>query len=122
RSYAVRSIGFARAQVLFRHARTSLRVHAGGKVRVVADGRIVIGDRVFFLAGMEPTELVCASGAELVIGDRTGFNYGVSIQCTRNIRIGKDCKFGSRVVVRDSSASSAGAVVIEDSVWLAYGV
>jgi acetyltransferase-like isoleucine patch superfamily enzyme len=90
-----RALRVARALFLFRKARVGALVAAGGHVRVVADGALKLGDHVNFFPGMLPTQLLCHEGAHLDIGDDTGFNYGVVIDCHESIRIGKACMFAS---------------------------
>ncbi len=116
-----RGLGIVRAHILFRGAEIGHRVNATGRVRVVADGRISIGDHVQFSGGMIPSHIVCRSGGELVIGAYTGFNYGVEIDCRQSIRIGRRCLFGSMVCLRDSEMGRTGPIVIEDDVWVAHG-
>lgn len=117
-----RVLGVLRASLLFRGCERGELVNALGFVRVVADGKVSVGDRVQFAGGMIPTELVCAKGGELLIGARCLLNYGVSVQATRSIRIGARCMFGSMTRIRDSDAGGASPIVIGDDVWLAYGV
>lgn len=115
----LRALGVLRAAVLFRGCDRGEMVNALGFVRVVAEGRLSVGERVQFAGGMIPTELVCAEGGELIIGARCVVNYGVSVRATRSIRIGARCMFASMTRIRDASAAP---VVIGDDVWLAYGV
>jgi len=116
-----RAMGVARASLLFRQVEHGVRVNATGYVRVVARGRIQLGDQVQFFGGMVPTRVVCEVGGELRIDSLSGFNYGVSIECAQRIHIGKRCMFGSMSSVRDRSEDRSGPVVIEDDVWVAHG-
>jgi maltose O-acetyltransferase len=115
-----RAVRVARALILFRRARLGSLVSAGD-VRVVADGKIEIGDHVNFFTGMFPSQLHCHDGGHLAIGDDTMFNYGVVIDCHESIRIGKSCMVASMVCVRDQNGRTRGPVVIEDHAWVAYG-
>lgn len=116
-----RALGVLRAAVLFRSCETGELVNASGRVRVVAGGRIVLGDRVQLAGGMIPTELVARPGGELRIGERSFLNYGVSIEATRSVVIGDRCMFGSMSCVRDADATGVRGVVIGDDVWVAHG-
>ncbi|HSQ62346.1 MAG TPA: acyltransferase [Polyangiaceae bacterium] len=117
-----RGVGIVRAHALFRHAELGRRVNATGYLRVLAAGRISLGDHVQFAGGMIPSQVMCHHGAELVIDEWCGFNYGVVIDCQHAIRIGKRCMFGSMTTLRDSDPRRSGAIVIEDDVWVAHGV
>jgi maltose O-acetyltransferase len=116
-----RAFAVLRAQVILRGCALGTRVAAFGPVRVRARGEIAIGSKVFFLKGMIPAELSCEAGARLSIGAGTAFNYGVSIEATRQISIGTDCMFGSMVRVSDAGAHGAAPVTIGNNVWLAHG-
>lgn len=116
-----RGAGALRAAVVFRGCVRGRRVNAGGPVRVVAEGRISLGDRVQFAGGIIPTELVARAGAELVVGEACNFNYGVSLDATARVRIGARCLFGSMVRVRDAAGTRVAPVEIGDDVWLAHG-
>jgi acetyltransferase-like isoleucine patch superfamily enzyme len=116
-----RGVGVLRAAILLRRCECGVLVNALGPVRVVADGRILLGDRVQLAGGMIPTELVCHAGSELIVGSHTLFSYGVSVEASRSVRIGTRCMFGSMVRIRDASEDGAAPVVIGDDVWLAHG-
>jgi maltose O-acetyltransferase len=116
-----RIAGLLRAQIRFCGAQAGSRVHVGGRLRLRNKGDLRVGDRSFFLDGIVPVELVCARGAELIIGESTGFNYGASVQASRSIRIGNHCLIGSMVRIRDDDGFLAAPVRIGDNVWLAHG-
>jgi maltose O-acetyltransferase len=116
-----RTIGRLRARWLFRRCQVGERVSVQGKVRVVADGRVLIGDRVQFWEGIIATEIVCAPGAELSIGALTLFNYGTSVRAARSVQIGARCMFGSMVIVRDEAHGRVAPVTIGEDVWVAHG-
>jgi maltose O-acetyltransferase len=116
-----RGVGNLRAHVLFRGAELGKRVGATGYVRVVADGRMSIGDHVQFSGGMIPAEILCSRGAELVLGPYCGLNYGVVIDSRESIRIGARCLFGSMSCLRDSDVKKRAPIVLEDDVWIAHG-
>ena len=113
--------GLLRARMVFRGARVGWRVHVGGPVLVRNQGRLEIGDRTFFVGGLVPTELVCEEGAEILVGARTAFSYGVSIHARTSIHIGDRSLFGAMVRVRDDDGFRKGPVRIGDDVWIAHG-
>jgi maltose O-acetyltransferase len=115
------TVALARARVLFRACTRGRRVRAFGPVRVVPDGRITLGDFVFFLGGMVPSEIVCHAGAEITIGEGSGFGYGVSIEARRQVRVGKRCVFGAMVRLGDTVGGTSSPIVIEDDVRIAHG-
>lgn len=116
-----RALGVMRARILFRKCEYGALVNAQGHVRVLADGRLRLGDRVQLSGGMFPTELLCRAGAELSIGARTLLSYGVSVDASRCVRIGERCMFGSMVRIRDTNEQGGAPVHIGDDVWVAHG-
>ena len=109
-------------------AKWSLRGYGVGRsVRVrrslILDirGELRIGDRVSFVGKVLPTSLTVHRGGALLVGDDTVFNYGVSVESTSRVTIGRRCLFGSFVRIADRDAESAGPVVIGDDVWVAHG-
>jgi acetyltransferase-like isoleucine patch superfamily enzyme len=115
-----RVIGWMRAAALFRRSQLGARVCATGKVSVLGAEGITLGHRVTFFGGMIASELACAPGATLEIGDECGFNYGVSIAAHQSIRIGRRCMFASFVRVSDAGRAGVQPVEIGDDVWLAH--
>lgn len=116
-----RGVGVVRAKVVFRDCTLGVRVSARGRLRIVADGDVRVGDRVTFASGMFGSELVCGQGGEVVIGPSCVFNGGVSIRARRSVRIGKGCIIASLVNIRDHDADRIAPVVIGDDVWIAHG-
>lgn len=110
-----------RALALFRKCSNSEHIHAYGPVGVVAGGAVSVGARAFFLGGMIPTQLSCAPGARLTIGEDSGFNYGTSIEAHRAIDIGKRCMVASMVSICDEVSGVAAPIVVGDDVWIAHG-
>ena len=119
-----------RARWVFRHA-THLGplVRLEGRARVVAAGRLSLGERVRMVGHVVPIELAVEHGAELVIGDRTFVNYGVSIGAARSITIGAACNLGPYVNIVDTDyhgleperrqdRPTPDPVRIGDNVWL----
>ncbi|OUN99901.1 acyltransferase [Bacteroides clarus] len=67
-------------------------------------------------------------GAKLEIGEKCGFS-GTVIGCAQSIKIGKNVRCGANTMITDSDwhnddyrSSSDRPIVIEDNVWLGYGV
>jgi len=110
-----------RARVVFRGAQAGWRVHVGGPLLVRNQGRLEIGDRTFFLGGPVPTELLCEEGAEVLVGARAAFSYGVSIHARTLIHVGDRSLFGAMVRVRDHDGRRVAPVRIGDDVWIAHG-
>lgn len=95
--------------------------------RIDNQGFISIGAHTLLRSVNVPVELATAPGARLVIGDDCSINYGVSIGCTKDIRIGARCRLGPYVMVVDSAFHElhdrskrppSQPVVIEDDVWI----
>jgi len=120
-SRASRVPGWLRARWTLAGAHLGGFVHLDGRLRVRGPRGISLGQRVFFLDGPVPSELVCRPGAELSIGGGTGLNYGTSIRATRSVRIGASCLVGSMVLIRDDDGFRTAPVVIGDEVWIAHG-
>src|SRR3954464_70932 len=119
---AGRAAGFVRARWIFKDCDLGARVWAGGRVHVEALGSLRIGERVQIMGGIVSGELVCGKGAELVIGPRCIFNYGVSIEATRSVRVGARTQIGAMTRIRDGDGRSTAPVVIGEDVWLAHGI
>ncbi len=115
------TIALARARFLFRGCHLGRRVRAFGPVRVVAHGRIALDDFAFFLRGMIPSEIVCHEGAEIVVGERSGFNYGVSLEARARLTLGKRCLVAAMVRIGDTRGGKSAPITIGDDVWIAHG-
>jgi acetyltransferase-like isoleucine patch superfamily enzyme/acyl carrier protein len=112
---------FARARLELRGTQRGARVRCYGRLLVPQRQGIEVGQRSIFLGGAIPTELDCSDGAELVIGERTLFNYGASVTARRSVRIGARCMIASLVHIRDDDGRRLDPVVIGDDVWIAHG-
>jgi len=116
-----RGAGIVRARIQLRGCNLGSRVNVLGGVRVVAEGRIEIGDQVQFWEGTIPQELICGENARLSIGARSVFNYGVSLRTRSTITIGERCMFGSLVMMHDSCRAKTAPIVVGNDVWIAHG-
>jgi maltose O-acetyltransferase len=112
---------FGRARFQLRGAHQGAHVRSYGRLVVPQRVGIHVGERSTFLGGPIATELRCRVGANLVVGSRSVFNYGVSIIAERDVRIGAECMIASLVTVRDDDGRRSAPVVIGDNVWIAYG-
>ncbi len=110
-----RGLGVLRARYVFHGCTLGMRVSARGRVLVVADGDVAIGDRVQFVKGMLASEIVCAPRAELFIGPACVLNYGVSIHALRSVRIGARCLIASRSSTRRARSSSRARTTLTPS-------
>jgi acetyltransferase-like isoleucine patch superfamily enzyme len=113
--------GLLRARFVLRSARLGSRVHVGGRLHVDNRGAVGIGDRVCFVGGIIPGELVCDPGAEMSIGADCIFNYGASLRASVGIRVGDRCLVGSMARIRDDDGATVAPVRIGDDVWIAHG-
>lgn len=112
---------------LRRVTRLGANVRVRGRVFVQNDGRILVAERVHFVATTVPTELVAFTGGELTLGPRTFVNYGCSFAATERVSIGADCLFGPYVNITDNDfhdltdrtrQPEPQPVTIGDSVWI----
>jgi len=95
--------------------------------KVLIDGDIRLGERVRIRGSHVPVELAASPGAQVIVGDRTFINSGVSIGAQERVEIGANCAIGNYTLIMDSDFHSvadhtqpgiAQPVVIEDDVWL----
>ena len=59
-----------------------------GRPIVDNQGRIELGSRVRLMSEFAPVELRTAPSGRLVIGERTGINYGTSFHVVDSVQIG----------------------------------
>ena len=86
--------------------------------------------RTRFLCEFAPVELRTAPGGRLVIGERTGINYGTSFHAVESITVGRNVDFGPHCIISDADTGSVdhpdraavAPVVIGDGAWLASRV
>src|SRR5262245_44778863 len=62
-------------------------------------GRIELGSRVRLMSEFAPVELRTAPSGRLVIGERTGINYGTSFHVVDSVQIGANVDFGPHCIV-----------------------
>jgi maltose O-acetyltransferase len=111
----------ARAHVELRGTRRGAGVRCYGKLDVTRRPGISVGDKVIFLGGPIPTSLRCEPGAELVVGDRSIWNYGALVVARRSVRVGANCMIASHVYITDDDGRRSGPVTIGDGTWIAHG-
>jgi len=121
RELAARLAGLLRARWRLSGCSRGARVWLGGRVRIEARGDLRVGERVQLMGGIIPSELLCAAGAELILGARCLLNYGVSIDAVSSVRIGARTQIGSMARIRDSDGRAVAPVVIGEGVWIAHG-
>ena len=113
-------VALARGAIVLRNCKRSGRVYAYGPVRVKNEGTIRLGNRVGFVRGMIPSELICHPGAEIRIGEGTNFNHA-AIEAHESITIGERCMVAPMVRLADRSEGASGPLSIGDDVWIAHG-
>jgi maltose O-acetyltransferase len=74
-----------------------------GRPRIENEGFIRIGDDTLLRSIIVPIELGCGPGARLEIGNECSLNYGVSLGCTKAIRIGDRCRLGPYTMIIDTT-------------------
>src|SRR5262249_43712904 len=73
-----------------------------GRLRVVNQGRLIVGNQVLFHAATALTELVVLKDAELRIGHGVFLNYGAEICARERIEIGDECRIGTHCIIMDN--------------------
>jgi acetyltransferase-like isoleucine patch superfamily enzyme len=113
-----------------RHATAVGRyVKLAGRLRVVNQGRLVVGNQVLFHAQVATTELAVLPGGELSIGDGTFINYGAEISAKSKVIIGEECRIGTHCIIMDNDfhyielarrdqSPPGEPVIIEPHVWI----
>jgi acetyltransferase-like isoleucine patch superfamily enzyme len=82
-------------------------------------GRIVIGQRVSFVGGLEPIELTGSPGTTLTVGAYTVINYGTRILSNGgDVSVGARCLLGSDIGILGAPGCSTR---VGDGVWIAHG-
>jgi maltose O-acetyltransferase len=100
-----------------------------GRLRVVNQGRLIVGNRVQFHAHVAASELVVLPGAELRIEDGAFINYGAEICAKTQIVLGEECLIGTHCIIMDNDfhhveldrrdeSPPGEPVIIESRVWI----
>lgn len=98
-----------------------------GRAYISNEGYIAIGERVQFLSKFVPSIFTVFPGGRLEIGDRTSINHGADFAATGLIKIGRDCRIGTYVIILDndfheledrSRRPEPKPVIIDDEVWV----
>ncbi|HEV2404018.1 MAG TPA: acyltransferase [Ktedonobacterales bacterium] len=98
-----------------------------GRLKVIAWGRVTIGEKLLVMGTLVPSEIVAQPGGILEIGDHVFINYGVSISAHKHIHIGNRCQIGNWSMLMDNDyhhvenhgqPSPSAPIILEDDVWL----
>ena len=117
----MRAIDVTRAKWSLRGYKVGRGVSVQGPLFLDVQGELEVGDRVSFVGNVLPTGLIVHRGAFLSIGDESVFNYGVSVEASMRVTIGRRCMFGSFARVGDRDGQRGGPIAIGDDVWIAHG-
>ena len=109
------------AKVQLRDCQLGARVATKGRVHVVADGLVSLGERTTFTSGLVPSVFIAHAGATLSFGAECMVNAGSRYEAYDRIVIGNRCLLASAVRIADRDGSARGPIIIEDDVWLAHG-
>jgi len=119
---------FINAGIKLRHCTKGKMVTVKGRLKVVARGKIVIGDNVKIWSHVGITQISAGPRATIEIGDNTFINAGTIITSRRHISIGKNCHIANQVIMMDDDFHDVGemkatsgkeAIIIGDGVWIA---
>lgn len=128
----VREFRIARARISFAAKNTQVGRRPtiqGWAPFIQNEGRITIGDRVFFQSVESRTAIWTTRGAHLSIGHRVYVNSGVTITATSDITIGDDAKISANVAISSTAGHEMVAgegvvsapVTIGNNVWIGRG-
>lgn len=125
---AERAVTTARGVVVLRRRaqRCGELCQVSGRVHVVANGRLIVGDRVVVTGKPLPTKLEVGPQGLLELGDAAYVNFGVDINAQVSIVIGDHVRIAPLVSIVDddwhqlerSRPRRRAPVVIEPDVWL----
>ena len=99
-----------------------------GRIRVVNEGSIVIGERININSTWVPTEFVSGRAGRIEIGDDVMINFGTVIAAVDTISIGDRSQIGPNCIISDvdipeatatERLESAKPIFIGKGVWLA---
>ncbi len=97
------------------------RIIADGYVRIVNHGTLSVDRLSDFRGGSIPSEFIVHPGGQLIFGESSTINYGVSIDCKNRVTFGKRCMLSKMVRIRDNDGATVAPVTIGDDVWIAHG-
>lgn len=121
------------AEFARRHAFVRWPIHGADVLELLREGRLTLGEQVFF----EPDVWITAGpGASIAIGGGTFLNRGVMVSAMDRIEIGEHCMFANGCLITDANHrfddlerpipwqgfTSKGPTVIGDNVWAGANV
>jgi acetyltransferase-like isoleucine patch superfamily enzyme len=129
RYYFKHGWAIAKAHWYLRGAKRGRGIRMWGAIRVVNDGKLIVGDRVAFHAGTQNTALTIMDGGVLEIGSECRINFGCTLIAAGLIKIGDRCRFGIGAMIMDSGQhrlepemrhlrDTPRPVILEDDVWI----
>lgn len=99
------------------------------KIEILGDGCVTIGH---FLMSRGPLYLKSVNNGKIVIGENVFFNHNCSLTCAESIVIGNGCMFANNLVIIDhdheigkdgvTGTLASKAIIIEDRVWCGANV
>lgn len=111
------------------HATWGNSIRGAFKIEIIGNGSITIGH---FLMSRGPLYLKSVNDGKLTIGDDVFFNHNCSITCAEKVTIGNHCMFANNIVIIDhdhviggngvTGELTARPVTIEDHVWCGANV
>ncbi|MES2111621.1 MAG: acyltransferase [Bacteroidota bacterium] len=119
---------FINAGIKLRHCTTGKMVTVKGRLKIVARGKIIIGNNCKIWSHVGITQISAGPRATIEIGDNTFINAGTIITSRKHISIGKNCHIANQVIMMDDdfhdvaerkTTSGKEAIIIGDNVWIA---
>ncbi len=102
-----------------------------GKAKIMARGKIIIGNYCSIWSHLGITQLSAGPSATIEIGDYSFINTGAIISARTHIKIGRNCQIANGVILMDNDFHGVDnrnampmtkAIIIGDNVWLATRV
>ena len=130
RTFAANVLAVSRAHWYFRKADVrGSKIRVWGHLRVVNNGRMLIGARVRIRSTVATIEFVTDADGTLEIGDSTFINFGTTIAASHSVRIGRECQIGPHCMFMDNAYHSVDPeqrnvvppslpITIGDNVWV----
>ena len=116
------------ASIRLRNCTKGKMVTVKGGLRVMAKGKIIVGNNCKIWSHIGTTQISAGPRATIEIGDNTFINTGTIITSRRSIKIGKNCHIANQVIMMDDDFHDVGkreaksgkeAIIIGDNVWIA---